>query len=285
MKKSCWLLIFLMVTSLGCKREKTHHQLQILITAPAIYNTRLCDVIGKTSMTAIPFPVIETSIMAHNASIDSVLIGIDEYDWIVLPSRNAIKAFFAEAKEMDMVGKIKTAHYCAIGKDQEYLKSFGVTDVLENSEASPQGIANALKSQLRRTGKIAVLVPKVVGMPEPDVVPCFIDSLTADAWQVTRVDAYKTTVCQPPNASQILKKIKRGKVDLIAFTSTAEIQALLSLVGGKENLKKVTVACFGPYTYTNAEKLGLNPAFMAKDYSSFDGFVVAIKEYFSETIP
>lgn len=261
--------------------NKVDKKKEIIVTAPAIYNQRLCDIINADStLRAIPFPVVETIVTDHNAEIDSVLASIDEYDWIVLPSRNAIKALFERAGERGMLNRLISLHYCAIGKDQEYLKHFGVKNILENTEASPQGIVKALKSE--KSGKIAVLVPKVVGMQEPDVVPNFIDSLRSDGWQVRRVDAYTTKVCHSENEADVIQKIKNGQVDLIAFTSTGEIEALLSLVGGKENLSKVTLSCFGPYTYGNAEKLGLKPAFIAEDYSSFQGYVEAIKKYFSK---
>jgi uroporphyrinogen-III synthase len=40
------------------------------------------------------------------------------------------------------------------------------------------------------------------------------------------------------------------------------------------------ISCFGPYTAANARRMGLVPAVVAKDFSSFDGFADAIAAYF-----
>ncbi len=271
------VLLFTSCISNGKMRKK-----QVVVTAPSVYNERLCRLINNDSMlTAVSLPVVETILEGHEAEIDSIINTVSCYDWLAFPSRNAVKALFVRAAVLGKTEELKTVRYCAIGKDQEYLRHFGVTHILNNSESSPQGIVQAL-SQTEKPGKIAVFVPEVQGMPEPDVVPNFIDSLQAIGWHVARVNAYTTKVCITPQTDDVISRIKQGQVDLIAFTSTGEIEALLSIVGGKSNLSKVPIACFGPYTYANAEKLGLKPVFMAKDFSSFEGYVEAMVNYFDK---
>lgn len=235
-------------------------------------------------MKAIPFPVLETKIIHENAEIDNVLTHLNHYDWISLTSRNAIKAFIKRAGELDIpLEQLKETHYCAIGKDQELLRSFGLDAIVEIETATPQGIFRAIKKMNCAGKKIAVFAPLVIRMPETNMVPNYIDSLTAAGLQVTRIDAYTTSLCYPERKKILFHKLKKGNIDLIAFTSTGEIEALLSIVGGAEKLAKTPIACFGPHTYNNAIKLGLSPTFMAKNFSSFEGYVEAIIDYFKQT--
>lgn len=277
-RKTLFFLLFAMISYVPfCQNANPK---RIVVTAPDIYNSRLCEAIAKAKFTPIPCPVIETKLIEHNTTIDTVLNHLSDYEWIALPSRNAIDAFFARSKELGLMEKVVNAKFCAIGKDQEYLNSFGVSTILKNTEPSPQGIVKAL-GLAKSTKKIAVLAPQVIGIPEPNVVPLFIDSLTANQWQVTRINAYTTKICSSKKTLSVIEQIKNGDIDLIAFTSTGEIQALISLVGGVKNLSKVPIACFGPYTSSNAFKLGLKPVFSAADFSSFQGYVDAITRYFN----
>lgn len=281
--KLTYLLLFLVLFS-RCQNDNNWSNKSILVTAPMIYNDRLSSQINATGMKAIPFPVIETALINENPDIDSILLNLDSYDWISLTSRNAIKAFIKRAGELDIpLSQLKRQHYCAIGKDKDLLRSFGLDSILVNNESSPQGIVHSIK-QLDCTDKsIAVFIPQVVGMPESDVFPNYIDSLEIAGLRVTKVRAYTTKVCKPSNENTIIHRIKKGNIDLIAFTSTGEIEALLSVVGGPEKLQKTPIACFGPYAYKNAIELGLQPAFMAKDFSSFDGYVNAIVDNFAQS--
>jgi len=57
---------------------------------------------------------------------------------------------------------------------------------------------------------------------------------------------------------------------------------MIYIMGGTENLNKTKIACFGPYTGGNAKRLGLNPCFIAQNYSSFQGYIASMKEYFNK---
>jgi len=273
--------LFFITLFTQCKEENNWANKTILVTAPVIYNERLSNQINHTGMKALPFPVLTTNLIDQNAEVDSILLNLDRYDWISLTSRNAIKAYIKRAGELDIpLSQLQAQNYCAIGEDQELLRSFGLESIIENEESSPKGIVQAIKKMDGEGKRIAVFVPQVIGFAEPNVIPNFIQDLQDIGLNVTRVNAYTTSICHPDNETKILHKIKNGSIDLIAFTSTGEIKAILSLIGGSEKLKNTPIACFGPYTYKNARKLGLEPTFMAKDFSSFEGYVDAMTDYF-----
>jgi len=75
--------------------------------------------------------------------------------------------------------------------------------------------------------------------------------------------------------------IRQGIIDVIAFSSTAEVASFLTMVNSQSDYERCIIACFGPYTTANARKLGMNVSIVSRDYSSFEGFAEAIATFFS----
>jgi len=281
-----FLITLLSLLNISCIGKKSTKQLNILVTAPIIYNSRLSSIIdgidNGTRYKAIKFPMIDTELIENNTAIDTILLHLDHFSWIALTSRNAIKAYFQRAKELGIKkANLKNCYYCAIGKDQEYLKSFGINNILTNREPSPQGIVNALRTIPHTNQNIAVLCPQVIGLAEPDIVPNFLDSLRSIGFNVSKIHAYITSIHRSKSTEDIVNKIKTGEIDLIAFTSSAEIEGLLSIIHhDKSMLKNINIACFGPYTKNNAIRLGLHPCLTASNFSSFNKYVEAINNFY-----
>jgi uroporphyrinogen-III synthase len=128
---------------------------------------------------------------------------------------------------------------------------------------------------------VLVTVPDVVGIPEPKVVPKFIADLKQLGMKVTRVPTYSTRCLDKSIYGVELNLIRQGMIDAIAFSSTAEVESFLKMVNSKSDYEHCVVACFGPYTAANAEKLGVKVSIVSQDYSSFEGFADAIAAFFT----
>ncbi|NES24589.1 MAG: uroporphyrinogen-III synthase, partial [Symploca sp. SIO3E6] len=129
---------------------------------------------------------------------------------------------------------------------------------------------------------VLVPVPEVIGVPEPDIVPNFVAGLQQLGMEVTPVPTY-TTRCLGSDIYEVeLELIRQGKIDAIAFSSTAEVEAFLQMFDSPQDYEHCIIACFGPYTAANAQKLGLNVSIIAQDYSSFAGFAEAIATFFTK---
>lgn len=278
------IMIFILLTcNYSCKNSNSIVDKKIIVTAPRNYNTRLSKLINDTGAKAIPMPVVDIHLLEDKSHIDSILNNIAKYKWIVLPSRNAIKAFFTRAKDINICNKkLNITTYCAIGKDIEYLKTFSVDSILYPQDPSPRGILESILEKNITNSNIAVFAPLVVGLPEPNVVPNFIKNLNDAGLKVKRINAYVTQLNISNSFKKEIEDINNGEIDLIAFTSTAEIEAMIHIVGGIDNLRKTRIACFGPYTAGNAKRLGLKPCFISKDYSSFKGYVDSMRNFFKK---
>ncbi|MHC5721767.1 MAG: uroporphyrinogen-III synthase, partial [Nostoc sp.] len=75
--------------------------------------------------------------------------------------------------------------------------------------------------------------------------------------------------------------MRQGMIDIIAFSSTAEVESFLTMVNSQRDYEDCIIACFGPYTTANGQKLGMNVSIVSRDYSSFEGFAEAIAEFFT----
>lgn len=251
----------------------------ILVTAPSNYAYRFANVIEEAGGKAILFPTIQTIINPNTKAIDSIWKQAESIDWLVLPSRKAMDAFFdrIDSTSLNSISKLR---FCAIGNDINYLKEkYNTIAAIEPKESGPNGIVEELGKQANIQGQnIVVIAPLVIGVEEPNVIPNFIRDLKRLKANVTKAEGYITQLSDSLNYLNEIELLKNGKIDIIAFTSTAEIEALIKLTS-LELIDKQIVACFGPYTGNNAKEFGLNPEYIGQKYSSFEDFVSGITEY------
>ncbi|BAY73944.1 uroporphyrinogen III synthase HEM4 [Nostoc linckia NIES-25] len=259
------------------------HNKRILVTAPRNYAYRLSEQIIKKGGLPILMPTIETCSLSNYTQLDNALTRIKEFDWIVFTSRNGIIAFFHRMNDLDIpISVLENCQLCALGKDSESLFSFtGKVDLIPK-ESSPVGIVAELKTIVQiHEKKVLVPAPEVVGLPEPNVIPNLITDLENLGIKVTRVPAYITQGLDKNIYSIELDLIRQKKIDVIAFSSTAEIESFLRMVNSSRDYRDCAIACFGPYTTSNAQKLGMNVSIVSENYSSFEGFAEAIATFFA----
>lgn len=280
------ILSFLIITS-ACNFIKQNNNASplngkvILVTAPSNYAFRFAEIIDKAGAKAILFPTVETIINPNTRDIDSILQHSDSIDWVILPSRKAMDAYFSrfgqDSLSLSRLSKIK---YCAIGNDINYLKEkYKINPSLEPLESGPNGIVEALSKEPFIQGQnIVVVAPLVIGVNEPNVIPNLIRDLRNLNANVTKAEAYITQLSDSLKYIDEINLLKNGEIDIIAFTSTSEIEALIKFIS-VDMIDKQIVACFGPYTGNNAKKLGLHPEYIGDKYHSFDDFVTGISNY------
>lgn len=257
---------------------------EIVITTPSSYASRLAKAIEDAGGQAISLPAIETVIPDTLSKVDTLVKHTENFDWIVLPSRNAIHGFFKKASLQGVrKNRLNKQLYCTIGKDSELLSdTYNIEPAIIPSAPSPAGIAHALSKKGEKGDKILVIAPEVRIIPEPDVIPEFINELQRLDFKVTRLNGYVTQPTPEENHQKILQRMADGRFDMLAFTSTGEIEALKHLVDLSRLPKDLPIACFGPYTANNAKTLKLEVDLTGKDYSSFEGFADAMVEYFTK---
>ncbi len=259
------------------------HGKRILVTAPRNYAARLLPELIAQGALPLLMPTIETCLVADFTALDAALTQINTFDWIAFTSRNGIDGFFLRLEQLGIEASVlKNCRISAVGKDAEKLASFGVKVDLVPQEPSPKGIITEL-AKIPDINKQTVLVPvpEVVGIAEPNIIPNFLAGLKNLGMAVTRVPTYMTRCLDKSLYDVELNLIRQGKIDVIAFSSTAEILGFLQMLTSKADYQQSVIACFGPYTAANAKSLGMNVSIVAKNYSSFAGFAEAIANFMS----
>ncbi|MEH2070424.1 MAG: uroporphyrinogen-III synthase [Nostoc sp.] len=256
---------------------------RILVTAPRNYAYRLSEQIIKKGGLPVLMPTIETSYLSNYSELDTALKCIKDFNWIIFTSRNGITAFFHRMNELNIpVSVLENCQLSALGKDSEILLSFSGKVDLIPQEASPSGIvAELAKVPQIQHKKVLIPAPEVVGLPEPNVIPNLITDLENLDIKVTRVHTYITQGLDKNIYSIELNLIRQGNINVIAFSSTAEIESFLRMVNSQSDYRDCAIACFGPYTSANAQQLGVNVSIVSEDYSSFEGFAEAIATFFA----
>ncbi|WP_107668228.1 uroporphyrinogen-III synthase [Cyanothece sp. BG0011] len=254
---------------------------RILITAPRNYTSRFASEIINYGGLPVIMPTIETCYLSTYEKLDNCLKNITQFNYIAFTSRNGINAVISRLESLNIpLSCFDKCQLIAIGKDAERLEEIGLNVAIIPKEASPQGIVSELaKISNINQQSILVPIPQVIGISEPDIIPNFIRALEKLGIKITPIYAYQTRCLEPSLYKIEIELIKQGKIDVIAFSSTAEIESFLQLVNNTQLLTKCLIACFGPYTAGNARKLGLTVDIVGKDYHSFAGFVQAMADY------
>lgn len=255
---------------------------RIVTTAPRPYAGRLATALILQGGLPIIMPTIETYGLDPSPGLDHALLHLRDFSWIAFTSRTGIQAVILRFQQLDIpLFLLNQCHICAIGQDAERLQELGIRVDLVPDESSPAGIVKKL-AQIPgiETQRILVPIPQVERMPEPDIVPDFLADLQQLGLTVVSAPAYVTRRLDAADYAVELEQIYQGRVDAIAFSSTAEISALLQMVDADTIAKNCLIACFGPYTAGNAKDLGLSVDIVSQDFSSFTGFVKAIAQFF-----
>ena len=251
---------------------------RIVVTAPRTYAARLATQLIEQGGLPLLLPAIETCCLEDYVALDAAIAILSDFDWIAFTSRNGIDAFYQRLVSLNVpLSRLRRCRLCALGKDGERLRSLGLEPDLIPADPSPVGAIAAL-AQMPGIEQQTVLVPapEVRGLPEPNVMPNFIAGLQRLGLTVTRVPAYQTRPLPRELYAVELELIRAGKVDAIAFSSTAEVDSFLQMVDVNSDYLHCPIACFGPYTAANARAAGLDVRIVSEDYSSFTGFAAAI---------
>lgn len=245
---------------------------RVVVTRARAQASQLLNRIRDLGAQAIEFPSITIEKEANLAPLYKALQKIEEYNWIIFTSVNAVDIFFAEMHlEAKDIRDLKGIKLAAIGPaTRDRLEARGLRVEVVPEEYRAEGIIKALRPYIKEGQWI--LLPRAHGARA--VLP---ETLRRWGAHVNEIFLYRTAP-----ASQVsqdtLNNIKKGKLDYLTFTSSSTVSNFVKIIGA-ENVpglvSKVKVACIGPVTAQTALEHGFNVDIMAKQYT-IDGLLKAI---------
>lgn len=244
---------------------------RILVTRSRAQASGLVKKIRGLGGEAIEFPTIEIEAEKNPEQLYQAFDRMEDYDWIIFTSVNAVDIFFRELKgrnrDIRCLAGIKLG---AIGPaTAARLQNLGLLAELIPDEFVAEGIIEKVKVMM--TPREKVLLPRARGAR--DVLPAALEKLGA---AVEEIYLYQAV---PPRASASdIEKILAQRFDYITFTSSSTVTNFVEILGERQaaaicgNAKTV---CIGPITAGTAREKGLKADITAGEYT-IDGLLQGI---------
>jgi uroporphyrinogen III methyltransferase/synthase len=223
----------------------------------------------------LEIPTIEIEPVKENSRLDSALISMSGYDWVVFASVNGVREVFKRLDYLNLDARaFSGTRVCAIGSaTAEALRERGILADLQPRESVSESIVTGLTEEGVR-GKSILLLRAEAGR---DVLS---QGLAQEGALVDDVAVYRT-VMPEQSRERVKDLVAEGRIDVIIFTSSSTVTNLLSLLGGDAtSLNGMTLACIGPITAETARDAGLTVDVVARE-STIPGLVDALVEYFA----
>ncbi|QGT99052.1 Uroporphyrinogen-III methyltransferase [Candidatus Syntrophocurvum alkaliphilum] len=245
---------------------------KIVVTRARAQASLLTEKIQMLGGQPIEFPSIEIKKEENLYPLYNAFQTMENYDWLIFTSVNAVKIFFEELMEQNYdIRSLNNINICAIGPvTRDSLRDKGLKVDVVPDEYKAEGIIEELRTKIK-PGQ-SVLLPRARGarsiLPE-----------TIREWDVYVNEVYLYEAVTTSNISEEqIKDILEGNVDYITFTSSSTVTNFVNIIG-KDNIDKINssikIACIGPITAGTAKENNFSVDTVADRYT-IDGLIEAI---------
>jgi uroporphyrinogen III methyltransferase / synthase len=198
------------------------------------------------------------------ARLDDAIASLDSFDWVLFASVNAVVRFFdrvaASGADARALGGVRIG---AVGPaTARRLNAHGIIADVVPARATAAELAASIGS-----GSGRLLWPRAEGATNEPVA-----ALEASGWSVDEVPAYRNV---PVADGDFPGEVRAGDYDVITFASGSAVRNFIN-ASGRVAVDAV-VACIGPTTAAEADRLGVLAAVVAGEHT-IDGLVAAVVE-------
>ncbi len=217
------------------------------------------------------FPTINIAPPLEYSFIDSAIAAIEDYNWIIFTSVNAVASFFNRLRyNRRDVRDLKGLRFCAIGpRTKESLEEKGLLAEYMPSEYRTEAILEHLAGDLKPGEKVL--------LPRSDLARKILpETLCSMGAVVDDIVVYRTM--KGKGDISLLRQLLLDKmIHIVTFTSCSTVRNFADMLGEDATalLEGVTLASIGPVTTKTAQDLGLDIASEAAEYT-IDGLVKAV---------
>jgi len=265
------------VNSLGAASESVLSGKRVVITRAARQSVELVENLGKLGATPILLPLVAFSAPEDFSPLDAALDRLEEFDWIIFTSENAVRAVVKRAEVRGNLRNVAGRRSRAAAVGPTTAAAAERAGFLVNYQAQTHNgaaLANELGEKLRDQ---TVFLPRS-DRANPDLPPL----LRNYGAEVTEVVAYRTVT--PVNLDE--KKtaaIVNGEVEAILFFSPTAVEHFVELVG-PEKLRdlqnRVAITAVGPITANALRQSGVGTLLVAEDTTA-DAAITALEKHFA----
>ena len=241
---------------------------RILVTRARAQASGFAELLETNGAEVIQFPTIKI----HPLNLDNTYVRtINEYDWVIFTSVNAVEIFYRRLRETGRdVRAFGGTKICAVGpKTVEALNNIGIHPDFVPSHSGGSTIA----AEIEDVRSKRILLPRA-----KIATPALRDELRERGARVDDVPLYNTVKAASENRDKIEADLLNGKIDLVTFTSSSTVTNFLEMFPAHTPaalLNRVQVAVIGPETQKTAVEHGVQVNTVAKQ-ATIESLVEAI---------
>ena len=231
---------------------------RILITRPRDQAAEFVSLLQSLGADPIEAPMIRIVPPTDFAPLDEACAQLDEFDWVVFTSGNAVESFMgrllASTSDVRALNHVKL---CAIGAGTaERFAKYGIKVDLIPPESRAESVLQALLERGDVKG-VRFLLPRAdIGR---EVIG---EELRKRGGLVTEVIAYRTIAIdlERDGEPDVYRMLLDRRIDVVTFTSPSSVRSFAELYGSDaaaDLLHATDVAAIGPVTAEAAAQLGI----------------------------
>ena len=233
----------------------------VVVTRTRHQASELSSLLRIAGAEVIELPTIDIAAPVDGgAALRSVVGRLDDYQWVVLTSTNAVARFCDALRDGRDLGRARLA-VVGTGTADALADRHLMADLVPERFVA-EALLNTFPDAPADGGRVLLARAEVAR----DVLP---DGLAAKGWTVDVVDTYRTVAASPTAAA--LDGL--ADADIITFTSSSTVTRFLE-VAGAERLPGI-VAAIGPITAAAATSAGIHVDIEAEIHS-IPGLVDAV---------
>lgn len=243
---------------------------RVLLTRAAHQLGKLSDGLRSLGAEPVEVPMLEIRPPEDFAPLDSALLRLHEYDWVIFTSANTVRVMSVRAAEQGISSANKRLpRTAAIGKaTAEAAHKAGFRVALVPGAYVAEDLVRELAAEA--AGKRVLLARAAVAR---DVIP---DALREAGAIVDVLDAYRNVL--PDDAPEMLRVALKTRVDAALFSSSSSVTHLAEAAKRAHvafPLPEVAAVSIGPITSQTLREMGWQPAGEASP-SDVPGLIVAV---------
>ncbi len=243
----------------------------IAITRARAQASSLREILTELGAEVVEFPTIKTLPPDDISPLETAIIEIHKYNWLIFTSVNGVESFFETMFNLGLDSRrVSGVQICAIGPaTADKLRIYGIIADLMPEKFVAEAIADAFE----RSGGVS---GQNILLPRADIArPVLTELLEAMDAVVNEVTAYKT-IADTGNCQQLQELLTNDKLDYITFSSSSTVKNFFEHISADSlSGKKTKLASIGPITSQTLNEYGFEPAVEATQYT-IDGMVMAI---------
>lgn len=235
---------------------------EVLVTAEARAGRKLTEALEAAGATAVSMPCIQVRPPEDAAMLHSELARLDQYDWLVVTSRNGAAPLARAAAPP------KSLEVAAVGPSTaKALEAARVTVTLIPERATASTLLETMARRELRGQRVLLLQGNIAD----DRLERGLSELGA---MVNRVEAYRT-IEGVEDAEVARSLLDRRQPPMVTLMSGSAARALKAAVG-QDLFAAQRLICIGPATAAEVRELGAEPARIASPHTT-EGLIDALE--------